>query len=421
MHNNELYHHGILGQRWGVRRFQNEDGSLTAAGRKRYDVDIDYAKERVRQAKKIKTISGSRKTARDNIEWEKAKLSAEKAKVGLNKETGDKSKHRLKLEQMYREKGMSAEEAEIAAYKRARTEKIIAAVGGTAIAATAAYVAYKHWDNNIDKIIKPGTTLQNISNNSNKGVEDAFYFSMNKSDNTRYRGLYGNQLSWQGDVYETKIGVKEGLKVASPKHARQALAEMIKDNDSNKQMLIKRLNDMDGYLSPGANKVIEGAISDLKNNKISSRVYNALNVGLVRDENLMDTDQLRKNFYSVLTNKGYDAIMDVNDKKYSGYMSKRPMIAFNAAGKAIIDSSRKLDEIEIMGNARKAQITNFIKQYATKQLPVDAAYATAGIGIAALSKNNKRKNRDKIVNNYKKEHPNTNLSYNEIVDLYYRH
>lgn len=35
---NELYHHGIKGQRWGIRRFQNEDGSLTSAGRKRYKV-----------------------------------------------------------------------------------------------------------------------------------------------------------------------------------------------------------------------------------------------------------------------------------------------------------------------------------------------------------------------------------------------
>lgn len=31
----ELYHHGIKGQRWGVRRYQNPDGTLTAAGRRR--------------------------------------------------------------------------------------------------------------------------------------------------------------------------------------------------------------------------------------------------------------------------------------------------------------------------------------------------------------------------------------------------
>jgi len=35
---NRLYiaHHGIKGQKWGVRRFQNEDGTLTSAGKKRY-------------------------------------------------------------------------------------------------------------------------------------------------------------------------------------------------------------------------------------------------------------------------------------------------------------------------------------------------------------------------------------------------
>ncbi len=35
---NELWHYGIKGQSWGKRRFQNEDGSLTAAGKQRYDV-----------------------------------------------------------------------------------------------------------------------------------------------------------------------------------------------------------------------------------------------------------------------------------------------------------------------------------------------------------------------------------------------
>lgn len=35
METNTLQHHGILGQKWGVRRFQNKDGTLTSAGRKR--------------------------------------------------------------------------------------------------------------------------------------------------------------------------------------------------------------------------------------------------------------------------------------------------------------------------------------------------------------------------------------------------
>ena len=35
----ELYHHGILGQRWGVRRFQKYDGTLTKAGKKQKELN----------------------------------------------------------------------------------------------------------------------------------------------------------------------------------------------------------------------------------------------------------------------------------------------------------------------------------------------------------------------------------------------
>lgn len=32
---NELYHHGVKGQKWGIRRYQNPDGSLTVLGKKK--------------------------------------------------------------------------------------------------------------------------------------------------------------------------------------------------------------------------------------------------------------------------------------------------------------------------------------------------------------------------------------------------
>lgn len=38
-----LAHHGIKGQKWGVRRFRNEDGTLTDAGKKKYNSDNDRA------------------------------------------------------------------------------------------------------------------------------------------------------------------------------------------------------------------------------------------------------------------------------------------------------------------------------------------------------------------------------------------
>ena len=49
----ELYHHGIKGQRWGIRRYQNPDGTLTEAGRARYGTVKKLEKEYTKQKNKF--------------------------------------------------------------------------------------------------------------------------------------------------------------------------------------------------------------------------------------------------------------------------------------------------------------------------------------------------------------------------------
>lgn len=45
MDNNILAHYGVLGMKWGVRRYQNKDGSLTSSGKKRYGGNDKQASE----------------------------------------------------------------------------------------------------------------------------------------------------------------------------------------------------------------------------------------------------------------------------------------------------------------------------------------------------------------------------------------
>lgn len=49
VNNDELYHHGVKGQKWGVRRYQNPDGTLTEEGKKRYGTVENFNKAQRRK------------------------------------------------------------------------------------------------------------------------------------------------------------------------------------------------------------------------------------------------------------------------------------------------------------------------------------------------------------------------------------
>lgn len=80
---NELYHFGIKGQKWGVRRYQNEDGTLTSAGKKRYD----YSDKQRRQDARL---YGRRapKRIQKRLENGESLLSARHAEVNRKKRIG---------------------------------------------------------------------------------------------------------------------------------------------------------------------------------------------------------------------------------------------------------------------------------------------------------------------------------------------
>lgn len=432
----ELYHYGIKGQRWGVRLYQRKDGTLTSAGKKRYydtpelnrqKTKLEIAKARRREAVKEVNKASNRQsalpTASNRAAYEKADAKYHKADAAYlrtrleyktNKEAArirdkgiefnKKSKHRLKLEEAYKKTGMTDEQAQAAANNRIRTEKILAASAGLTVAACAAYAGNKYRKDRIDGVIKAGETLQRIEMKDTNGqLHDVFYASKGKHDDKRYENLLGMARKQQtGHAYMMKLEAQADVKVASRDKAIKAFGELYKNDPEFRTSVEKHVE----RHFAGDNKVYD--INNLSNRNLK-KMYDNFNSNLP----FMSVSGADQKFYSKLKSAGYGAVQDVNDMKFSGYNARNPLIVFGNSKNNIMVKSMK----EMTGNLNrkgtielmKATGETSVKEVLTKMGPVSAVALTSTTVSTYRS--------SPAVQNYKYQHPNTNMTDRQIAEM----
>lgn len=430
----ELQHHGIKGQRWGIRRFQNKDGSLTPAGRRRYDdgggrrsesVTIDGQTFKVYGRNNKPYADKAAKKAKDmgaTVSRESKPKEAKTSKIPKNK-----SLHRLKLEEKYRNQGMSQEEAEQAAAKRIKTEALIAAAAVTTVAACVAY--NKHKDFTTDKIFKENTEFQRIMRlPADAEIRDGRqYLAIDKRDKSKYKGLLGdayNKAAKQemkvqemfepefrdktvaDKIYDVTVKNKNEIRVAAEKNARNVFRDLYTENMDFRRGVkaaFKENGMLFTQMNPKLQKIIEKVEKNekLTDKELRKHGYDLFNIMLMDKSEQGERNATR--FYDAIRKAGYNAIIDVNDKKYSGYKSKMPIITID-------------DGFEYTKRAMEdAEIASFHKKEMRKLMAPQIMQLGAGVvayyGTTPLMN---KIDMDKRVLNYKAEHPNTKMTDAEI-------
>ena len=383
----ELYHHGIKGQKWGVRRFQKKDGSLTPAGKERYDDDGPKKK----QPKIPKT----------------------------------KSMYRINLEDKYQKQGMTKEQAEQAAAKRIRGEQF--AIGAAAVTVAACVAYNKHKKYSTDKIISKNTELHRImglAEHEQVRIGERQYVSYKKLDNMKYRGFMGEQqlskakninnqlkgrLKGEQKVYDFTIKSKQDLKVASEKRAKDTLSQLFKNDSNFRDSYVKSLDDFQerflrGKEFPATHRQTVDAIRKGKpvNEK---KAYDLFNFLLINNSD--NAKNAQNAFYDSLKKQGMNAIIDTNDKKHSFTKAIAPIITFDGSYDYV---KREMNEKEIYKDLTKSLLVT-IPQHLSKT----GASLVAAYGGTKIVSDSKKANA--AIRNYKQEHPNTTKTDKEILDM----
>ena len=164
--NDELMHWGVLGMKWGVRRYQNADGTLTAAGKKRYGTKANF--EKVQRAKKAASPDKLKKQkVREKANARtKAEIAKYKKKAGIEDNKKESTNNSTEINKTKSIKEMSNAEIQ-ERIDRIRLEQTLASLQPKKVSAGEKFI--KNLSGFATK------TLSDISQKViNKAIENAF-------------------------------------------------------------------------------------------------------------------------------------------------------------------------------------------------------------------------------------------------------
>ena len=304
--------------------------------------------------------------------------------VRKDRKKGELNEREHRLLGKYKAEGLTDEEASKRLERNRKIRKAVLVAGGVAATAAVAYVGTKEFDKRFKGVdLDMNTSIKNVNVFGDELETDRrLYVTVKESDSKKYRGMYAEQLRnrspWKNTVYETSLTARERIKAPSHREAKKLFKEYRESLSSNDK-------------------------------RITPANYTQFNQMLVTSGADGKDTSINADFYNMLKDKGYNALIDSNDQFKSGYDTRKPLIVFNAA-----KSLNTIGHNVVKENESKKLAQGQTAIVIGKAFAKQAGIAAAGVATTKSVGNYANK---KSVDRYLDEHPNSKKTRAEVYEM----